>query len=130
RVVVTGLGVVAPNGIGKEAFWSACTEGKSGVRPIRSFDASNHPVKVAAEVPDFNIHPYVPNGHRKSIKIMSRAMRFGVAAAAQAVRDSGLGLDRYNPERVGVVFGTGIVPTDLAELAPLLSESLDENGHL
>ena len=50
RVVVTGLGVVAPNGIGKEAFWSACLEGRSGVGPIRSFDASGHPVKIAAEV--------------------------------------------------------------------------------
>src|SRR5438093_843319 len=53
RVVVTGLGVVAPNGIGKEAFWSACLEGRSGVGPIRSFDASGHPVKIAAEVHDF-----------------------------------------------------------------------------
>ena len=51
RVVVTGLGVVAPNGIGKEAFWNACLEGKSGVGPIRSFDASQHPVRIAAEVP-------------------------------------------------------------------------------
>src|SRR5436305_11020453 len=85
RVVVTGLGVVSPNGIGKEAFWSACREGKSGVRPIRSFDASNHPVKIAAEIPEFDINSYVPQDHRKNIKIMSRAMRFGVAAAAQAV---------------------------------------------
>ena len=55
RVVVTGLGVVAPNGVGKEAFWSACVEGRSGVGPIRSFDASGHPVRVAAEVPDFDV---------------------------------------------------------------------------
>ena len=52
RVMVTGLGVVAPNGIGKDAFWSACKEGRSGVRPIRSFDPSGHPVKIAAEVPE------------------------------------------------------------------------------
>ena len=51
RVVVTGLGVVAPNGIGKEAFWSACLNGKSGVGPIRSFDATGHAVQIAAEVP-------------------------------------------------------------------------------
>ena len=51
RVVVTGLGVVAPNGIGREAFWSACVNGRSGVGPIRSFDASGHPVRIAAEVP-------------------------------------------------------------------------------
>src|SRR5438132_1000062 len=65
RVVVTGLGVVAPNGIGKDAFWSACRDGKSGVGPIRSFDASAHPVKIAAEVSDFDVTPYLANGHRK-----------------------------------------------------------------
>ena len=57
RVVVTGLGVVAPNGIGKESFWKNCVEGVSGVGPIKTFDASAHPVKIAAEVPDFNLDP-------------------------------------------------------------------------
>ena len=55
RVVVTGLGVVAPNGSGKDAFWTACVNGKSGVGPIRSFDARNHPVKIAAEIQDFDV---------------------------------------------------------------------------
>src|SRR5919206_453365 len=62
RVVVTGLGVVSPNGIGKEAFWSACVNGHSGVGPIRAFDASSHPVRVAAEVPEFDLSPFVPGG--------------------------------------------------------------------
>src|SRR5205823_3681390 len=75
RVVVTGLGVVSPNGIGKDAFWSACVNGISGVGPIRSFDASGHPVRIAAEVSDFDINPWVPNEHRKSLKIMGRAAR-------------------------------------------------------
>src|SRR5437773_84361 len=103
RVVVTGLGVVAPNGIGKDAFWSACLNGTSGVGPIRSFDASCHPVKIAAEVPDFDVVPFLPNGQRKSLKIMSRAMRFGVGASGLALQDSGLDMDRENPERFGVV---------------------------
>src|SRR3954452_14050167 len=98
RVVVTGLGVVAPNGVGKESFWSACLNGRSGVGPIRSFDASNHPVKIAAEVPDYDVAPYVPPAHRKSLKIMSRAMRFAVTAAGQAALDSGLDLNNENPE--------------------------------
>jgi 3-oxoacyl-[acyl-carrier-protein] synthase II len=130
RVVVTGLGVVAPNGVGKEAFWSACLNGKSGVGPIRSFDASRHPVKIAAEVHDFDVSPHVPAAHRKSLKIMGRAMRFGVGAAGLGVKDSGLNLDRENPERVGVVMGTGIVPVDLPELMPALINSCDGNGHL
>jgi 3-oxoacyl-[acyl-carrier-protein] synthase II len=130
RVVVTGVGVVAPNGIGKEAFWSACVAGRSGVGVIRSFDASRHPVKIAAEVPDFDVTPFLPAEHRKSVKIMGRAGRFGVAAAVMAVRDSGLEWQREDPERVGVVMGTGLVPVDLGELAPLLTQSCDADGRL
>jgi 3-oxoacyl-[acyl-carrier-protein] synthase II len=130
RVVVTGLGVVAPNGIGKEAFWSACLNGTSGVGPIRSFDASNHPVKIAAEVPDFDVTPFVPGSQRKSMKIMSRAMRFAVGAAGLGLRDAGLTCDHDQPERVGVVMGTGMVPVDLPEIAPALCDSCDEDGAL
>jgi 3-oxoacyl-[acyl-carrier-protein] synthase II len=130
RVVISGLGVVAPNGIGKEAFWSACVNGKTGVGPIRSFDASGHPVKIAAEVPDFDFTPFIVPEQRKSVKIMSRAMRFGVAAAGLAARDSGLEMDKLDPERIGVVMGTGLVPMDLPELALALKEACDENGRL
>jgi 3-oxoacyl-[acyl-carrier-protein] synthase II len=130
RVAVTGLGVVAPNGIGKESFWSACVDGRSGVGPIRTFDASSHPVRVAAEVPEFDVSPYVPGSHRKSLKVMGRAARFGVAAAGLAVKDSGLDLGREDPERVGVVMGTGVVPVDLPELAPLILEACGEDGRL
>jgi 3-oxoacyl-[acyl-carrier-protein] synthase II len=130
RVVVTGLGVVAPNGVGKEAFWSACVAGRSGVGPIRSFDASRHPVRIAAEVPDFDVTPFLPGEHRKSLKIMGRAGRFGVAAAVLAVRDSGLESQREDPERVGVVMGTGLVPVDLGELAPLVAQCCDGEGRL
>jgi 3-oxoacyl-[acyl-carrier-protein] synthase II len=130
RVAVTGLGVVAPNGIGKEAFWAACQKGRSGVGPIRSFDASKHPVKIAAEVPDFDVTPFVPGEHRKSLKIMTRATRFAVAAAVLGIRDSGLEWERENPERVGVVMGSGLVPIDLHELAPILAEACDEDGKL
>lgn len=130
RVVVTGLGVMAPNGIGKDAFWSACLNGQSGVGPIRAFDGSRHPVKIAAEVPDFDIHPFIPSEHRKSLKIMSRAMRFAVGAAGLAIQDSGIDLNRENRERVGVVMGTGLVPVDLPELAPALVAACDENGNL
>src|SRR5262249_23545326 len=130
RVVVTGLGVVAPNGIGKDAFWSACVAGRSGVGPIRSFDASRHPVKIAAEVPEFDVTPFLPSEHRKSLKIMGRAGRFGVAAAVLAVRDSGLDWHREAPERIGVVMGTGLVPVDMGELAPLLAQSCGGHGRL
>ena len=130
RVVVTGLGVVAPNGIGKEAFWSACVNGKSGARPIECFDASAHPVRIAGEVPEFDLTPFVPVAHRKSIKLMGRAARFAVAAAGLGVRDSGLDMSREDPERIGVVMGAGVIPMDLSEVAPLLAEACGEGGKL
>src|SRR5262249_17462552 len=130
RVVISGLGVVAPNGVGKEQFWSACLNGKSGVGPIRSFDATAHPVKIAAEVHDFDVTPFIPHTHRKSMKIMSRAMRFAVGAAGLGVRDSGLELAKEDPTRIGVVMGAGLVPVDLPELTPALMESCDADGKL
>src|SRR5579864_5620621 len=130
RVVVTGVGVVAPNGCGKEAFWSACVNGTSGVGPIRAFDASALPVRIAGEVPEFDITPFLPSAHRKSLKIMGRGARFGVAAAGLAVRDSGLDLSRESLERMGVVMGAGLVPIDLPEVAPLVAESLNGDGQM
>src|SRR5437870_10383098 len=127
RVVVTGLGVVAPNGVGKDAFWSACLNGQSGIRHIESFDASNHPVKIAGEV-DFDVDPYLPDEQKKSAKVMGRASRFAIGAAALAVRDSGLDLQHEDPERVGVVMGAGLVPMEMADIAPVLKDALDEQG--
>ncbi|MER3416536.1 MAG: beta-ketoacyl-[acyl-carrier-protein] synthase II [Gemmataceae bacterium] len=128
RVVVTGLGVVAPNGIGKDTFWKACVEGVSGVGPITLFNAQRHPVRIAAEVKDFDVTPYVPAAHRKSLKIMGRAMRFGVGAAALAIADAGLELDRLDPERFGVTMGTGIVPLDLPEVSRCIQRALTASG--
>ena len=128
RVVVTGVGVVAPNGVGKDAFWQACIDGHSGIGPIRSFDASNHPIRVAGEVQDFDPEPYIPDKFRKSVKVMGRAAKFGIGAAGLAVRDSGIDFAVENPERFGVVMGTGLVPMDLGELAPLLARAVHENG--
>ncbi len=128
RVVVTGLGVIAPNGIGKEAFWKACVDGQSGIGPIRCFDASAHPIRIAGEVHDFNVADYIPHSHRKSLKIMGRAARFGAAAAGMAVRDAGLDLAREDPERVGVVMGSGLIPIDLPEVATVLAKACDADG--
>ncbi len=130
RVVVTGIGVVASNGVGREAFWSACKDGVSGVGPIRAFDASNHPIRVAGEVHDFDPAAYAPESVRRQTKVMSRAAKLGVGAAGLAVTDSGLTLPNEDPERVGVVIGTGIVPVDLGEIGPILARSVDAAGVL
>jgi 3-oxoacyl-[acyl-carrier-protein] synthase II len=130
RVAVTGVGVVAPNGVGKEAFWKACVEGRSGIGPIECFDASEHPVRVAGEVRNFDAAQYIPASHRKSLKIMGRAARFGAAASGMAVRDAGLDMTKEDPERVGVVMGTGLVPIDLPEVAAVLAKAWDGDGRL
>src|SRR5262245_28794594 len=128
RVVISGIGVVAPNGVGKEAFWKGCVDGHSGIGPIRSFDASNHPIRVAGEVHDFDPEPFIPAQFRKSVKVMGRAARFGIGAAGLAINDSGLGPQALDPERFGVVMGAGLVPMDLGELAPLLARACPDGG--
>src|SRR5262249_37659812 len=128
RVVITGLGVVAPNGVGKDAFWNACVEGHSGIGPIQSFDASNHPIRVAGEVNEFDPAPFIPDKFRKSVKVMGRAARFGIGAAGLAIADSGLEIGREDPERFGVVMGTGLVPMDLGEIAPMLARACQDDG--
>lgn len=128
RVVVTGLGVVAPNGIGKNAFWSACVEGRSGISRISAFDPSSFPIQVAGEVKAFDPTLYLPDSCRKSLKIMGRAARFGLGAAGLAIKDSGLQLDRENPESIGVCMSGGLVPIDMGEIMPLLMRVADEKG--
>jgi 3-oxoacyl-[acyl-carrier-protein] synthase II len=128
RVVVTGIGVVAPNGVGKANFWAACLNGRSGVGPIKSFDASRHPVRVAGEVTDFDPTPWLPAAQRKTVKVMGRAAKFGIGAAGLAVSDSGIEMDKEDPEKVGVVMGAGLVPVDLGEIAPILARACQEDG--
>ena len=120
RVVVTGIGVVAPNGIGRREFCEAILEGRSGVSYIESFDTTGLPIKIAGEVKNFDVTPYLGE-HRKNAKLMSRAVRFAVGAAAMAVEDAGLETEQLDPARFGVCMGTGITPVDVGELVgPIL----------
>jgi beta-ketoacyl-acyl-carrier-protein synthase II len=88
RVVITGLGVVAPNGIGKEDFWQACISGRSGVRRITRFDASFLPTQIAGEIPAFDPEAWGLTPEESSI--LDRGTQFAVAAANLAFQDSGL----------------------------------------
>ena len=127
RVVITGLGVVAPNGIGKKAFAESILEGRSGVSPIQSFDTSGHRIKIAGEIKSFDVMPFLGE-HRKSEKVMSRAVKFAVGAAAMAVTDSGLEASRLVPERFGICMGTGITPMEVRDLAGPIAGSFAEDG--
>ncbi len=127
RVVITGIGVVAPNGVGARAFEEAIAEGRSGVGYIESFDTTGLPIKIAGEVKDFDVTPYL-GAHKKNAKLMSRAMRFAVGAAAMAVEDSGVEEGKLDPTRFGVCMGTGIVPVDVNEFVGPIRAGLDAEG--
>jgi len=107
RVVVTGIGVVSPIGIGVKEFWENLVKGVSGVDRIKSFDPDeyNLTVKIAAEVKDFNPEEYMD---KKEARKASRFIQFAIAAAKEALEDSGLLESKYDPYRVGVIIGTGI----------------------
>lgn len=105
RVVVTGLGIITPLGIGVEKTWEAALAGRSGICPITQFDASSMPVRIAGEVKGFDPAPYI---EAKEIKKMDRFIHFAVAASTMAVEDSGLKITEENAERVGVIIGAGM----------------------
>lgn len=105
RVVVTGLGLITPLGIGVEESWRSALQGKSGIGQITHFDASQLPVRIAGEVKGFDPAPYI---EAKEIKKMDRFIHFAIAAATMAVEDSGLAITDENAERVGVIIGAGM----------------------
>lgn len=107
RAVITGLGVVSPNGIGKDAFCRAVLSGKSGVKQITRFDTSNLPVRIAGEITDFDELDWIDPRERKHV---SRAVPMAIAASAEALRDAGLNYESMSLEakrEVGVMLGTG-----------------------
>ncbi|CAM3407078.1 MULTISPECIES: beta-ketoacyl-ACP synthase II [Saccharibacillus] len=104
RVVITGMGVVTPLGSGVETFWSKLIAGQSGVRTIEAFDASLHKSKIAGEVRDFDGAALLG---AKEARKLDRFCQFALAAADEAVQQSGLDLSRTDRERMGVYVGSG-----------------------
>jgi len=105
RVVVTGLGLVSPVGVGVEESWSALVAGKSGIAPITLFDASTFPTRIAGEVKGFDPEKFMD---RKEIRRNDRFIHFALAAADMAFKDAGLDMAREDPERVGAIIGSGL----------------------
>jgi 3-oxoacyl-[acyl-carrier-protein] synthase II len=112
RVVVTGMGVVAPNGIGIDKFWDSLVHGRSGIRRITYFDPSSYPCQVAAEVEDFNPTDYM---NSNTAKRLARFAQFALAAAQMAVHDSTIDFSREDPFKVGVYIGTAMGGSDVSE---------------
>jgi len=122
RVVVTGLGVVSPVGIGVDTAWANIVAGKSGITRITKFDPSNFSSQIAGEVKDFDVSQYLP---AKEARRMDTFIQYGLAAAIEAVKDSGLVATEENAERIGVSIGSGIGGLGLIEET---NDTYDEGG--
>jgi len=105
RVVVTGVGLVSPVGVGTSATWEALLAGASGIGPITKFDTERYPSKIAGEVKGFDPEQWM---EKKEVKKSDAFIHFALAASQMAVDDSGLAIDEANADRVGVVIGSGI----------------------
>lgn len=119
RVVVTGLGLISPVGNDVATGWSNLIAGRSGIGPITRFDAAAFPCRIAGEVHGFDVAEWMP---AKEARHFDTFIHYGIAASKQALDDAGITADRVDPERVGVIVGSGIgglpmIESNHAELA-------------
>src|ERR1700730_15448137 len=105
RVVITGLGIVAPNGVGKEPFWQANINGLSGVSAVRHFDTSVLRSKIAGAIYDFDAAKFMTP---LVVRRTDRFVHLGLAASRLALADSGLSLGVEDPKRIGCIIGSGL----------------------
>jgi 3-oxoacyl-[acyl-carrier-protein] synthase II len=112
RVVITGIGMISPLGIGNEPTWQGLLEGRSGIGPITKFDATDYACRIAGEVKGFDPEKWI---EKKEIKKSDTFIHYAVAAAQMAVDDSGLDTLKEDPDRLGVIIGSGIGGLPLIE---------------
>lgn len=122
RVVVTGLGVVSPVGIGTQTAWNNLVAGQSGITRITKFDPTPFASQIAGEVKGFNAEDFIP---AKDARRMDTFIQYGLAAGLEAFHDSGLEVTEANAERIGVTIGSGIGGLGLIEST---NDSYDEGG--
>ncbi|WOT06571.1 beta-ketoacyl-ACP synthase II [Shewanella youngdeokensis] len=112
RVVVTGLGLVSPVGNTVDSTWKALVSGQSGIAPITKFDASEFTTRFSGSVKDFEVEQYMS---RKDARKMDLFIQYGMAAGIQAIDDSGLDMEKMDPNRVGTAIGAGMGGLPLIE---------------
>jgi 3-oxoacyl-[acyl-carrier-protein] synthase II len=127
RVVITGIGIISPIGIGSRAHWDALVSGKIGIKRIAAFDPSGFPCQIGGEVAAYKIGDFVPKAYRKATKVMARDIELAVVAADDAFKDSGLQSQAYTEspnfdgKRFGCNIGAGLINPELNELTAALS---------
>src|SRR6187401_3202159 len=125
EVVITGIGVVCPLGMGREAFWKALDAGQSGIDWLPQTRGTKLPFHFAGLIKDFDPKQFIQP--RKSIKVMCREIQVAYACAALAVEDSGLPKQATEPDRMGIVLGSELFYGELDELAGVY-RNCRENG--
>ena len=140
RVVITGLGVATPLGVGIESFWESLVLKRCGIAPIEAFDPSGMPPRVAGALAPFELRDFIPKTYRKSIKVMARDIKIAVMTAYVAIKDAGLvtkcmvdrqeatGPCNVDSTRFGVNIGAGLICADLDELAGALRTAGNGEG--
>jgi 3-oxoacyl-[acyl-carrier-protein] synthase II len=133
RVVITGLGANTPLGNTASQTWEALIAGKCGIAPITAFDPSGFTCQLAGQVPPFRIQDCVPKSYRKAIKLMSRDIELSIVAANEALADAGIITKagdpekvNFDPTRMAINLGAGLISCDLEELSPAVAASLIE----
>ncbi|MCM8759340.1 MAG: beta-ketoacyl-[acyl-carrier-protein] synthase family protein [Candidatus Omnitrophica bacterium] len=112
RVVITGIGVIAPNGIGKDNFWLALQQGKSGIKKISRFDPTSLPCQIAGEIPEFKPEQFI---EKKLARKMARSTQFAIAGVKLALEDAGIDIQKINPDDGLISLGISSSAMDLIE---------------
>jgi 3-oxoacyl-[acyl-carrier-protein] synthase II len=134
RVVITGIGVISPIGIGTKTFWDALLAGKSGIGRITHLDPGGFPCQVAGQAPAYKINDFVPKSYRKATKVMARDTELAVIAADDAFKDSGLQSKAYtenptfNAQRFGCNIGAALISAELNELTGAMAAARNGNA--
>lgn len=118
RAVITGIGLLTSLGDDRAAIWQAVRQGQSGIRPIKNFDTSGLPVRIGGEIANFDARSYVLTKEgKKSLRMMARPIQLAIAGAQRALEDSRVDRAQLDKTRFGVVYGAGLMATELLDLS-------------
>src|SRR5262245_40372196 len=135
RVVITGIGIISPVGIGSKAFWENLLAGQCGIRKVTNFDAAGFHCQIAGEVPQYKIGDFVPKSYRKATKVMARDIELAVVAADDAFKDAGIQSKAYTEtpsidgKRFGCNIGAGLISAELNELTGAMTTARSEQNN-